>query len=63
MSVANIPRWSSLPSTPATFTNKTINSKTVEDSMSVVNGMDMDCCIGKRSHCELELLETCSWVW
>lgn len=34
MSVANIPRWSSLPSTPATFTNKTINNNTVEDSMS-----------------------------
>lgn len=34
MSVANIPRWSSLPSTPDTFTNKTINNNTVEDSMS-----------------------------
>lgn len=64
MSVTNIPRWSSLRSTPVTFTNKTINSKIVEDSMSAVNGMDMDyCCIGKRSHCELELLETSSWVW
>lgn len=35
MSVANIPRYGVLfPSTPATFTNKTINNNTVEDSMS-----------------------------